>query len=141
MSEKNVELARRYLDAYNMRDIEAMLACCDPNIEYQAGWPGVAPAVYHGHGGMRKWHRENDDAWGEELRAEREAAFDLGDTLLAFYVLHARGLHSGVEVTMEVATVARWRDGLVVYTKSYAHREDALSDLGVSEDELERIEP
>jgi ketosteroid isomerase-like protein len=141
MSAKNLELARRYLDAYNMRDIEVMLACCDPNIEYHAAWPGVAPAVYHGHGGMRKWHRENDDAWGEELRAEREAAFWLGDTLLAFYVLHARGRHSGVEVAMPAATVFTVRDGLIVYKKTYTDREEALRDLGVSEDELERIEP
>jgi hypothetical protein len=37
--------------------------------------------------------------------------------------------------------VFRWRDGLGVYWKAYVNREDALSDLGVSEDELERIEP
>src|ERR1700730_9308394 len=60
MSEKNVELARRYRDAYNMRDIEAMLACCDPNIAYHAAWPGVAPAVYHGHDGMREWDGANE---------------------------------------------------------------------------------
>jgi hypothetical protein len=34
-----------------------------------------------------------------------------------------------------------WREGLVVYGKSYIRREDALSDLGVSGDELEPIEP
>jgi hypothetical protein len=42
---------------------------------------------------------------------------------------------------MPVALAARWRDGLVVHAKAYAQREDALRDLGVSEDELERIEP
>jgi hypothetical protein len=42
---------------------------------------------------------------------------------------------------MPVAQLVRWRDGLGVYFKSCAHREDALSDLGVSEDELEPIAP
>jgi hypothetical protein len=42
---------------------------------------------------------------------------------------------------MPIAQVARWRDGLLVYVKGYADREDALSDLGVSEDELEPIYP
>jgi hypothetical protein len=37
--------------------------------------------------------------------------------------------------------VCRWRDGLCVYGKQYAHREDALRDLGVSEDALEPIAP
>jgi hypothetical protein len=42
---------------------------------------------------------------------------------------------------MALTQVARWRDDLLVYFKSYRQREEALSDLGVSEDELERIEP
>ena len=70
-----------------------------------------------------------------------EAYFDLRERTLIFYVLHGRGKHSGVEVAMPVATVFTWRDGLIVYFKGYADREDALSELGVSEDELERIEP
>jgi hypothetical protein len=36
--------------------------------------------------------------------------------------------------------VARWREDLIVYLRSYLHREDALRDLGVSENELKRIE-
>ena len=42
---------------------------------------------------------------------------------------------------MPTAQVVRWRDGLCVYFKSYADREDALRDLGLSDDELERIDP
>jgi hypothetical protein len=42
---------------------------------------------------------------------------------------------------MPNAQVFRWRDGLGVYWKGYVHREDALRDLGISEDELEPIAP
>jgi len=42
---------------------------------------------------------------------------------------------------MGLTQVARWRDDLLVYFKSYRQREDALSDLGVSAHELEPIEP
>ena len=42
---------------------------------------------------------------------------------------------------MPVAHVFRWRDGLAIYFKAYVHREDALTDLGVSEDQLEPISP
>jgi hypothetical protein len=34
---------------------------------------------------------------------------------------------------MPVALVTRWRDGLIAYMKKYAHKEDALGELGVSE--------
>jgi hypothetical protein len=42
---------------------------------------------------------------------------------------------------MPAAHVYGWRDGLLVYFKGYAHGEDALRDLGVSENELEPIAP
>jgi hypothetical protein len=56
-------------------------------------------------------------------------------------VLHGRGLHSGVDVAMPNAQVVQWHDGLIVRLEAYAHREDALGNLGVSEDALEPIAP
>ncbi len=141
MSEHNVQLMRRFTDAWNSRDIEVIIACCDPSIELDSVFAAVDGVVYHGHDGLRAYQRDLGDAWGEEIRAEVEALFDLGEHTLAFYVVHGRGHSSGTEVTMPIAIVARWRDGLMVYFKGYLHREDALSDLGVSEDKLERIEP
>ena len=58
-----------------------------------------------------------------------------------FYLIHGFGQQSGAEVAMAGAQVCRWREGLMVYGKAYVHREDALRDLGVPEDELEPIDP
>jgi hypothetical protein len=101
----------------------------------------VGGAVYHGHDGLRRFFGEVADTWGDETRIEPEAYFDLGESTLAFHVLHGHGRQSGVEVTMPFVQEVRWRDGLVVYFKGYADREAALSDLGVSEDSLEPIDP
>jgi hypothetical protein len=81
------------------------------------------------------------DAWGDAISVEVEAYFDLDEHTLAFQMLHGSGRHSGAEVAMPVAIVARWRDGLMIYFKAYSRRQDAVSDLGVSEDELEPIDP
>ena len=67
--------------------------------------------------------------------------YDLGEHTLLFMVFHGRGRRSGAKVTMPAAVLARWRNGLMTYLKGYAQRDDALSDLGVSEDDLERIDP
>ncbi len=141
MSERDVEVLRGAFEAYNSRDIDGFIACCDPGIELETAFTAVGGEVYHGQDGLRKWHRDVEDVWGGTVHVELEAYFDLGERTLAFYVLHGRGKGSGVDVAMPVALVARWREELIVYLKAYAHREDALSDLGVSEDELERIEP
>jgi ketosteroid isomerase-like protein len=141
MSEGNVEGLRRVVQAYNARDIDAFTAYFDPSGEFHAAFAAVGGGVYHGHEGVRKFFRDIEDAWGEDNSLEPEAYFDLGEHTLAFHVLRARGRHSGAEVSTPIAHVFRWREGLIAYAKSYVHKEEALRDLGVSEDELEPIKP
>jgi ketosteroid isomerase-like protein len=142
VSEQNIELHRRLVKAFNARDVEAIISLCDPRIEFHSVFAAVgAVTVFHGHDGMRKWHRDLEDVWGDDFRAEPEAYFDLGEHTLMFHVLHGRGKQSGAEVAMPFAQVCRWRDGVGVYSKMYASREDALGDLGVAEDALEPIAP
>jgi hypothetical protein len=141
MSQENVELHRRAVEAYNAHDVEALIAISDPSIEGHSVFAAVGGAVYHGHDGLRRFYAEVTDTWGDETRMEPEAYFDLGENTLLFQVLHGHGKQSGAEVAMPVAQVARWRDGLCVHFKGYGQREDALSDLGVAEDDLEPIEP
>src|ERR1700737_431837 len=140
MSKRNVELTRRWIEAFNARDVEAQIGYCDPTIEFHSAFTAVDGAVYYCHEGLRAWHQDLQEVWGEEIRMEAEAYFDLGEHTLGFYVLRGRGRGSGLEVANPNASVVRWRDGLATYLKAYTDRADALRDLGVSEDELEPIE-
>jgi hypothetical protein len=139
--EQSVELHRRLYEAFNARDVDALLALCEPSIEVQSAFSAVSGAVYLGHDGVRRWQGDLQEAWGDEIRVEAEAYFDLGEHALAFDVLHGRGRRSSAEVTLLGAAVTRWRAGQCVYFKAYAHREEALRDLGVSEDALEQMAP
>jgi hypothetical protein len=142
VSQENVELQRHAIEAFNARDIEAYIALSDPQIEVHSTFAAAGgTTVYHGHPGLRSWWQDLVDVWGEGIRIEMESYFDLGEQTLMFYVLHGRGRQSGVEVALHAAGVQRWRDGLTVYIKGYTDRDDALRDLGVSEDELEPIAP
>ena len=96
-------------------------------------------AVYHGHDEMRRYPGDIGYAWRREFRLEPEAYFDLGEQTLAFSVAQRRGRSSGADVAMSYAQVMNWRGALAVYFKGYAHKEDALGDLGVSEHTLEPI--
>ena len=135
----NVELQRRFTEAFNARDVEALIALSDPNVEVHSTFAELG-AIYQGHAGLRRWHRDFDDAW-EKVRVEPEAYFDLGDQILVSSTWRGRGLHSGVDVALPAAQVGRWRDGLLIYIKGYAHREDAFEELGVSANALDPIAP
>jgi hypothetical protein len=141
VSEQTVELWRRWIADFNARDIDAIVGRCDPGIEFHSVFAAVGGAVYLGHDGLRAWHRDLEEAWGEEIRLDIEAYFDLGEETLTFFVYHTRGKQSEAAVTMPATTVTRWRDGLVTYIKVYVERADALKELGVSKDELEPIAP
>jgi ketosteroid isomerase-like protein len=141
MSEQNVGLYRRLVEAFNARDIEEFIALADQSVEFHSVFAAVGGADYRGHDGIRRYLGDIKDLWGNEFRAEPEAYFDLGEHTLAFGVLVGRGRESGADVALPFAHVVRWREGLCVYFKTCAHREDALGDLGVSGDMLEPIAP
>jgi ketosteroid isomerase-like protein len=140
MSHGNVALFRRTVEAYNARDLDGFIAYFDPDVEFHSSFSGVG-AVYHGHEGLRRWHQDLEDAWGGEIRSEPQAYFHLGDYTLTLSVLRGRGRHSEVEVETPDVLVARWRDGLIIYLKSYLSMEEALSELGLSESKLEPSTP
>jgi ketosteroid isomerase-like protein len=50
---ERAQLVRRGLDAWNRRDLAAMLSMCDPEIEWVNAPNAVEPGVRHGHEGMR----------------------------------------------------------------------------------------
>lgn len=142
MAEGNIDLTRRGIEAYNARDLEAFIALCDPSVELHSVFAAVGGAVYHEHDGLRKYFRDLEDAWEEgEIHLEPQAFFDLGERTLVFHIVQGRGKQSGAEVAMPVAMVVAWRDGLIVYLKVYARKEDALRELDISEDVLEPIAP
>jgi ketosteroid isomerase-like protein len=49
MSQENVEIVHRLMDAWNRQDIEAMLALADPQIEYVNAPAAVEPGTRRGH--------------------------------------------------------------------------------------------
>jgi ketosteroid isomerase-like protein len=140
MTESNIELMRRAAEAFNGLDVETFLAYCDPEIEFESAFAGVG-ATFRGHEGLRMWLREFAEVWGGGFRQDAEAYFDLGERTLAFTVLRGRGDRSEADVSMAIAAVFEWRDGLIVHWRGYPERADALRDLGVSADELQPIAP
>ena len=141
MSERNVELHRHWIEAFASRDIEAVIALCDPSVELDSAFAAIGGGIYKGHDGIRRYFRDYEDAWGTEIRVQPEAYFDLGEHTILFYVMRGRGEHSGAEVAMQATSVARWRDGVLTRSTVYLDRAHALRDLGVTEDELEPIAP
>ncbi len=58
MSQENIELAYRSYDAVNRRDLDALLALMDEDVESVSRIVAVEGGL-HGHAGIRRWW----DSW------------------------------------------------------------------------------
>ena len=66
MSQENVEIVRRVADAYNRRDVGAMLAELHPEIEWHPWLQvqlGGGATVYRGHQGVHEGIRDGEEAF------------------------------------------------------------------------------
>src|SRR5262245_63979749 len=80
MSEENVALARKAIDAINRGDFEAMLALLSPDVVWEAleGLAGVAE-LYRGPEEVREWIRVMLQNAEEGVHIEVKQMVDLGD--------------------------------------------------------------
>jgi ketosteroid isomerase-like protein len=131
MSQENVELVRLGLQAVNDRDLDALLAVMDDDVE---ALPILAAMEggYRGHDGIRRWW-EGLFAAFPDFSAELVEARDLGDLIVSPLRAHGRGAESDTPFDATVWHVSRWRLGTCTLWRVYASESEALEALGLSE--------
>jgi ketosteroid isomerase-like protein len=139
MSQENVEAFKRAIEAYNRRDVEALLDELDNEIEWRPVLPvvlGGDETVYRGHDGVRQLLRDLD-----EVLAERQLDFseirDVGDHVVATGSLRIRGKSSGALSESPFGCVAELRNGRAIRIQTYLDPSEALERLA---EPLERRE-
>ena len=132
MSRENVELFHKAVDAYTRGDIEAYLETAHPDLEwYRFTAQAEGGEAYRGHEGIRRWW-SNLERNLDGFEASVDECRDLGETVIAFGQLRLR-FKSGVTLEEEIAWVARYRDDLLVWGRTYRSRTEALEAVGLSE--------
>jgi ketosteroid isomerase-like protein len=145
MSEENVEIVRRVLDANERRDLASAYASIDPKIEWhvgrlmaqstgsgQVGEVGDLDPVYYGRDGILAFWRSWIAAW-ETVSFAYPEFIDAGDVVIVTVSQHARGRASGIELDREYATVWTLESGRITRMEFFPTRNDALEAAGLSE--------
>jgi ketosteroid isomerase-like protein len=130
MSQENVEIVRRMLDARNRGDAETVMAYAADDIEFDlSASPGPFAGVYKGHEQvMRLWK-----AWSEvfsEMIWEAEELVARGDAVIVPVRFRSRGRGSGVETVARAVHVYWLRDGKVVRYRQCQNWPEALEAVG-----------
>ena len=133
MSEENVEIVRRSIDAFNRGDRGGVLETLAPEFEMRpSGRFGDTASVYRGHQGWVDFWDTFQAAW-EHMAIRIERREDLGDRVLSLGTFHGRGRGSGVEVEAEGAWLHTVKAGLVVDLRTFASWKEALEAAGLEE--------
>jgi ketosteroid isomerase-like protein len=132
MSQENVEILRRTLDAFNRGDRTAWLASLDEHYEISpvGDWPDAREI----RGGEAGWNFYRDIAQTLSFeRADIEFMDADADKVLGHQRHQARGRTSGADVEVEFWLVTTFRDGKILRDEWFTDRAEALKAVGPRE--------
>jgi ketosteroid isomerase-like protein len=135
MSQENVEIVRRLLDAFTRQDAQAVAALWMDDGEWRPAFVGgglLEGAVFRGRDGAAKFVELQAETW-ESVAAVPVDVRDFGDTVLVEVHLSAVGRGSGVPVERVTWNVFELRDGRAAAGTVYTSKEEALQAVGLAE--------
>ena len=129
MSQENVELTRRAFQAFNDRDLDALLAGLHEEVE---AFPRLAALEggYRGHDGVRRWWTQLIGTF-PDFHVEVLEVRDLGKFVLLALRLSGRGAESDTPLDTAVWHVNQFREGKVIRWHVYSSEREALEAVGL----------
>jgi len=134
MSQENVEVVRRMVQAFADEGLDAYVELWDPDIDWRAAEGAIDDVgEMHGPVAVRRYIQDWIDTF-DDFGVVVEELRDVGDDrVLAIQRLKGRAKLSGTETNLRFAVVCTVRDGKVVRGREYLRVEDALEAVGLRE--------
>jgi ketosteroid isomerase-like protein len=133
MSQENVDLLYRACEALNRRDLDAMLALQDPDVEF-------TPLLLEVEGGGSYRKLEGVRIWWNDLlgvfpdyRIEVDEVRDLGSVTVARVRGRGHGVESNAFSEATFWQVTEWRHKKAIWWHNFQNEAEALEAAGLSE--------
>jgi ketosteroid isomerase-like protein len=131
MSEENVELGYRAIDALNRRDLDALLELMDEDVESVSRIVEMEGGL-HGHDGVRRWWKSWFDVF-PDYRLDIVETRDRGDIVVATVRAVGHGAGSDLPVEDNIFQASRWRNRKCVWWQVFRTKAEALEATGLQE--------
>ena len=127
-----IALVRRVFEAFSRRDVDAVIALCDAEVELHVPTAERASrgGAYTGHAGIRRYFEDVGRVW-QELRVVPQEFNELEDGVFTTGRVYARA-EDGLVVDSPVYWLWRIRGGRVVWGRAFEDRTAALKAAGLS---------
>ena len=131
MSQENAEIVRRWIEAYNRRDMEALNRLNDHDFEFRSIFVGIE-SVFRGPEGLNAYFTALDDAYDYFLLVPSDF-IDAGAAVLMVANVDWCGKGSGAQGETPIVAAFWLRAGKVFREETFTDRADALEAVGLSE--------
>ena len=134
MSQANVEIVKRVIDGFNERDVDAILQCVNPDLEW---FPAIAVTLggdaLRGREGIESYVREITDTWREYRVVAQDFRVTGNEQVLVLSRVEARGAGSGGLVDEPMGQIYDLHDGKISRVRTYLDHGEALQAAGLEE--------
>jgi ketosteroid isomerase-like protein len=134
MSDTNVEVVRRMLEAFGRREIGVFLENLDPDVSFfapTAVLAGHGDQLYRGHAGIHAYFHDVARMW-DELHLHPSEYLEGDDGCVVATGAVAGRLKSGEAIDAPAGWAFRFRDGKIVWCRVYTDPSEALADVGLA---------
>jgi ketosteroid isomerase-like protein len=132
MSQANVELVKRFMDAFNARELETFAAMTTHDFEWTTSMMAVEGEVFCGREGIETYFARMREVW-DDFRGFADEYRDLDNRVLWLGRLEGRGRGSGVPVSTSLDIVFDIRGEMISRMHSYLDHAEALQACGLPE--------
>lgn len=132
MSRENVEVVRRFLDAFNARDVDVLLSLAAEDFEWRPFRAQLEGTIYRGHDGIRQFLSDLEEDW-ESYRIDALEFRDRGDRVAMIGQVNARGRGSNMEIAAVAGFVHELERERIKRMTSHSDVEAALEAAGLRE--------
>jgi ketosteroid isomerase-like protein len=130
VSQENVEIVRRVIEAFNRRDFDMALRDVTPDATLDMTHSrGPDAGVYVGRDAIKRLWTDITEPFEQQTMVPHEF-IPHGEHVVVPITSHMTG-RGGIEVEAKSAMVATFRDGHMVWWTMYQDRADALKAVGL----------
>jgi hypothetical protein len=133
MSRENVEVVRRWIDAYNARDMEGILRAIEPDFEFRSIFVAVESVFRAPEGFPYEYFKTLDEAYRRFVITPTEQLIDAGAAVVMVATADWVGRASGAEGRTPITTAFWLKDRKVFRAETYTERVRARAAVGLAQ--------
>jgi ketosteroid isomerase-like protein len=128
VTEGSSDTVRAVIDAYNARDMDAMLARFHDDVVWHTTPGFLWPGPYRGREAVRELFEHWWQGW-DTGHADAEDLLEQDDNVMVSADVHGRSAGDGLDVHVALNWVFHVREGLIDLVQSYGSAEEARATL------------